>query len=86
MTCNGFTAVRRSRFGHLEVATTHRDGDKPGKIFPAWKHLHGVRKTATPPSLRARGGSWRATMDKTGNETGKDGKEWTVAIVVKTET
>jgi hypothetical protein len=23
----------RSRFGHLEVATTHRNGDKPGKKF-----------------------------------------------------
>jgi hypothetical protein len=23
--------VRRSRFRHSEVATTHRDGDKPGK-------------------------------------------------------
>jgi hypothetical protein len=31
-TCEGFTAVRRSRFGHSGVATTHRDGDKPGKI------------------------------------------------------
>jgi hypothetical protein len=28
-------AIRRS-----DVATTHRD--KPGKNFPAWKHLHGV--------------------------------------------
>jgi hypothetical protein len=24
--------VRRSRFGHSEVATTHRGGDKPGRI------------------------------------------------------
>jgi hypothetical protein len=31
-TCEGFIAVRRSGFGHSEVATTHRDGDKPGKI------------------------------------------------------
>jgi hypothetical protein len=31
-TCEGFTAVRRSRFGHSEVATTHRDGDKPVKL------------------------------------------------------
>jgi hypothetical protein len=31
-TCEGFTAVRQSRFGHSEVATMHRDGDKPEKI------------------------------------------------------
>jgi hypothetical protein len=24
--------VRRFRFGHSEVATTHRGGDKPGRI------------------------------------------------------
>jgi hypothetical protein len=24
--------VKQSRFGHLEVATTHRGGDKPGRI------------------------------------------------------
>jgi hypothetical protein len=34
-TCSGITAVRRSQFGHPEVAATHRDGDKPGKIFPS---------------------------------------------------
>jgi hypothetical protein len=32
-TCSGITAVRRSQFGHPEVAATHRDRDKPGKIF-----------------------------------------------------
>jgi hypothetical protein len=31
-TCKGFTAVRRSRFGHSEVATTHRDGDKFSRL------------------------------------------------------
>jgi hypothetical protein len=31
--CEGITAVRRSLFGRAEVATTHRNGDKPQNIF-----------------------------------------------------
>jgi hypothetical protein len=52
--CSGITAVRGSQLGRLEVATTHRDGDKPEKIFPAsfqgvqgndkWPHSQTARK------------------------------------------
>jgi hypothetical protein len=40
----GCEAVRRSRFGHSEVATTHRGRDKPGRIrrhdVPVVHHSH----------------------------------------------
>jgi hypothetical protein len=43
----------RSRFGHLEVSTMHRDGDKPGKI-PA--NIPTLATTPNRPCGRCRGG------------------------------
>jgi hypothetical protein len=56
-TCKGFTAVRRSRNGHPEVSRTHRDGDKPGKIFPGLVTSPRSAQT-TPPRLHRHGGGW----------------------------
>jgi hypothetical protein len=53
--CSVITAVRRSRFGRLEVATTHRNGDKPEKYFRA--SFHGVQSNDKwPHSQTARKG------------------------------
>jgi hypothetical protein len=61
-TCKGFTAVRRSRFGHSDVATMHSDGDNPGKFFLALEMementLSATRSTTfhAIPCLRAVG-------------------------------
>jgi hypothetical protein len=60
-TCKGITAVRRSQFGHPEVAAKHRDGDKPGKIS---QPISTECEATTPPRLRARGGSWEERKAK----------------------
>jgi hypothetical protein len=44
----------RSRFGHLQVATTHRNGDKPGKILTK---IPTSTTTPNSPCGRCRGGS-----------------------------
>jgi hypothetical protein len=53
--------VRRSLFGHQEIAAKHRDGDKPGKIFPS---QISTECEAATPRLRARGGSWEERKAK----------------------
>jgi hypothetical protein len=85
-TCKGFTAVRRSRNGHPEVARTHRDGDKPGKQILGL--VTSPRSVQTPPRLHRRGGGCEGRIrhrdikssGNNGNETDRSVLEWRVAV------
>jgi hypothetical protein len=74
--------VRWFRFGHREVARTHRDGDNPGKIsglFPRSAKQCQV-KSAILRDSTVSGGFWeeRNAKDKV-NETIKIHVEWAVS-------
>jgi hypothetical protein len=58
--------VRRSQFGHQEVAATHRDGDKQEKnIFELVSTECKAPTNGKTPRLRARGGIWEERSAKT---------------------
>jgi hypothetical protein len=80
-TCEVITPVRQSRFGHPEVGTKHRDGDKPAFSFFQDKFA-GVRH-CNPPRLRARGGSWEERRAKSKDKVKVRGKSQVKAKVFR---